>query len=78
MLDCKLTIEFNDGSKEEHILSKPHLLASSPAAAIVFEKEDMMFNIPFTSVKKFYFNPKEYNVLEESGKLQKKFETVKQ
>ena len=58
-----LTIEFNNGTTKEVRLSEVHRLTPdglNPVALVYTDRDGLMHNIPFTSMKEFYFDPSEY------------------
>ena len=65
MLTYSLFLVYLDGEEKKVVLSKPHTLATTPTAALVYEDaEGNVHNIPLSSLKDFYFNPRNYNLCE--------------
>lgn len=68
MLTYSLSLVYINGNEEKLVLSKPHTLATTPAAALVYEDtEGNVHNIPLTALKDFYFNPQNYSLCANSS-----------
>ena len=71
MLTYTLTLVYLDGVEKEIVLGKPHSLATSPAAALVYEDTDgKSHNVPLTALREFYFHPQNYNLCAETNSPQ--------
>ena len=61
MMTYTLTLVFTDGQKEELTLGKPHTLATTPTAALLWEDgEGRTHNVPLSALRDFYFHPTNY------------------
>jgi len=65
-----LNIKFVNGETSEIILDKPHRLVPSNAQphALVYMQQNILHNLPFSSIMDFWFNPVDYNEVEKLDK----------